>query len=65
METLELLSKREKQVAEHITLGQSQQEIANNLYVCVRTIKFHCGNIYKKMKVKNRKELIHKITHQS
>jgi DNA-binding NarL/FixJ family response regulator len=54
----ECLSKREKQVYSHIIKGESQKDIAKKLYICLRTVKFHCGNIYQKLKVKNKAELI-------
>lgn len=56
-----LLSKRELQVYQHIICGESQKEIADKLYICVRTVKFHSGNIYQKLKVKNKAELIRQI----
>lgn len=56
------LSKRERQVFQHLNSDKTQQEIADQLFVCVRTIKFHCGNIYKKLQVRNRQELRIKLT---
>lgn len=63
METLNksLLSKRENQVLTHIAKGESQRDIAEKLYICVRTVKFHCGNIYQKLAVKNKIELMQKF----
>lgn len=55
------LSKREKEVYSHIIQGRSQKEIADKLYICIRTVKFHCGNIYQKLKVKNKIDLIKQI----
>ncbi|QTH63251.1 response regulator transcription factor [Psychrosphaera ytuae] len=56
-----LLSKREFQVYQHIICGESQKEIADKLFICVRTVKFHSGNIYQKLNVKNKVELIKQI----
>lgn len=56
-----LLSKRENQVLSHIVNGESQKDIAEKLYICVRTVKFHCGNIYQKLAVKNKIELLQKF----
>lgn len=53
----DILSKRENQVLSHILKGESQRDIAEQLFICVRTVKFHCGNIYQKLAVKNRLEL--------
>ncbi|MBE8221782.1 MAG: response regulator transcription factor [Bdellovibrionales bacterium] len=52
------LSQRESEVAELITQGLSNKEIANRLFVTEKTIKFHLTNIYKKMYVKSRSKLI-------
>lgn len=56
-----LLSKRETQVLTHIAKGESQRDIADKLFICVRTVKFHCGNIYQKLAVKNKIELMQKF----
>jgi len=55
---LDKLSTREKQVLDLITTGLSNKEIAKCLFVTEYTVKFHCRNIYSKMQVKNRVELI-------
>ena len=51
------LSEREKEVFELILIGKKNQEIANELFVDISTVKTHINNIYKKTGVKNRKEL--------
>jgi len=63
METMniEQLSNRETQVLQHLIKGQTQQDIADSLFICVRTVKFHCGNIYQKLAVKNKIELLRKL----
>ena len=63
METMniEQLSNRETQVLQHLIKGQTQQDIADSLFICVRTVKFHCGNIYQKLAVKNKIELQRKL----
>jgi LuxR family maltose regulon positive regulatory protein len=52
------LSARESKVLELLAAGLSNQEIADELSVTVRTVKHHSAQIYKKMKVKNRLEAI-------
>lgn len=52
------LSNREATVAELVSKGLSNKEIGNELYVTEKTIKFHLTNIYKKMNVKSRAQLI-------
>jgi len=52
------LSNRESEVAELVTKGLSNKEVANQLLVAEKTVKFHLTNIYKKMNVKSRGQLI-------
>lgn len=52
------LSNREAEVAELVTQGLSNKEVANQLFVTEKTVKFHLTNIYKKMNVKSRAQLI-------
>ncbi|MCS6838000.1 MAG: helix-turn-helix transcriptional regulator [Bdellovibrionaceae bacterium] len=52
------LSNREAEVAELVTRGLSNKEVANQLFVTEKTVKFHLTNIYKKMNVKSRAQLI-------
>lgn len=61
METIEKmcqLSTREKEVLKCIIQGLPNSAIAQELYVTEHTVKFHCKNIYSKLRVKNRVELI-------
>ncbi|MBQ4821867.1 helix-turn-helix transcriptional regulator [Aquimarina sp. MMG016] len=51
------ITEREKNVLELIALGKKNQEIADQLFVDISTIKTHINNIYKKTGLKNRKEL--------
>jgi DNA-binding CsgD family transcriptional regulator len=52
------LSNREAEVAELVVKGLSNKEVANQLFVTEKTVKFHLTNIYKKMSVKSRAQLI-------
>ena len=52
------LSNREAEVAELVTQGLSNREVASQLFVTEKTVKFHLTNIYKKMSVKSRAQLI-------
>lgn len=52
------LSNRESEVAELVTQGLSNREVAEKLFVTEKTVKFHLTNIYKKMNVKSRAQLI-------
>jgi len=52
------LSHRESEVALEVAGGVSNKEVASKLFVTEKTVKFHLTNIYKKMQVKSRTQLI-------
>lgn len=52
------LSKREAEVAELVSKGLSNKEVADKLFVTEKTIKFHLTNIYRKMNITSRTQLI-------
>lgn len=55
------LSEREKEVLDLIAHGLLNKEIAYKLKISVRTVEFHIKNIYEKMGVNNRVEVINII----
>ena len=57
---VEPLSEREIDVLSLISDGSSNQEIAQCLYLSLSTVKWHTGNIYGKLNVKNRTEAVAK-----
>lgn len=52
------LSKRELEVLQLMAKGLSNNEIAENLYVSLSTIKTHVSNIYIKLDVKRRTQAV-------
>tara|TARA_Y100000780_G_C13694331_1_gene420820 strand:- start:3239 stop:3649 length:411 start_codon:yes stop_codon:yes gene_type:complete len=52
------LSNREVEVAELVSKGLANKEVADQLFVTEKTVKFHLTNIYKKMSIKSRSQLI-------
>jgi len=50
------LSKREQEVLGLISLGKTNNDIANTLYISIRTVKFHVSSILAKLNVRNRTE---------
>ncbi len=54
------LTPREKEIVSYIVDGQSYKMIAANLGNSVDTIKFHCKNIYKKLHVNSKSEVVAK-----
>jgi DNA-binding CsgD family transcriptional regulator len=58
---VELLSRREKEVVQLLLHGRSNKQIAFSLGVSERTVEFHLRNIYTKLQVASRVELILKL----
>jgi DNA-binding CsgD family transcriptional regulator len=54
------LSKQEKNIQGLIIAGLSNKEIANELFISLSTVKTHITNIYSKLQVSNRQELLRK-----
>ncbi len=54
------LSRQEKNVKALILQGRSNKEIANELFISLSTVKTHITNIYSKLNVTNRQELLQK-----
>ncbi|MGR5237502.1 LuxR C-terminal-related transcriptional regulator [Vibrio alfacsensis] len=49
-----VLTKREQQIMNFLSMGASNQQIAEQLFVSENTVKTHLHNIFKKIDVKNR-----------
>ncbi|MEK9728102.1 MAG: LuxR C-terminal-related transcriptional regulator, partial [Candidatus Margulisiibacteriota bacterium] len=56
------LSEREGEVFLHILNGKTNKFISENLFIEEGTVKNHLTNIYKKLSVKSRNELMAKFT---
>jgi len=55
--SLALLSKKEKQVAEWVTKGLTNKEVAKELNITDRTVKAHLASIFEKLEVRDRIQL--------
>ena len=55
---IEGLSTRELEVFEHLLSDKSLQQIADDLYITYSSVHFHCKNIYRKLGVANRKQIL-------
>lgn len=51
------LSRAELSVFEKMAAGKTNQEIADELFLSVHTVKKHTGNIFKKLGIKSRNEI--------
>ena len=53
-----ILSERENEVLQMATMGLSNQEIADKLFISLRTVQAHLGHIFNKLKVSSRTEAV-------
>jgi DNA-binding NarL/FixJ family response regulator len=59
----ETLSKREDEVVQLVANGLSNKEIADKLFISVRTVKAHLTSIFSKTGFRDRLELAVKMRH--
>lgn len=59
---IENLTERENQIVACLLKGLTYKMIANELYLSENTIKTHIKNIYSKLEIKNKSELIRKLS---
>ncbi|WP_424962396.1 tetratricopeptide repeat protein [Ekhidna sp.] len=59
------LSEREFEILNLTVSDKTNQEIAEEVFVSVNTVKFHLKNVYEKLGVNNRKEALHLIVGRS
>lgn len=56
------LTNREKEIAELIVKGTRYKEIAKSLFISERTVTTHIQNIFEKIEVSNKIEMLNKLT---
>jgi DNA-binding CsgD family transcriptional regulator len=56
------LSAREMEILNLMIDGKSYKQIEESLHISIHTVKSHVYSLYRKMKVKNRHQLIHMIS---
>lgn len=56
------LSDREFEILGLMVDGKSYKEIENQLFISIHTVKSHVYNLYRKMGINSRHQLIHKLT---
>lgn len=61
----QIFTPRERVILKHITYGQSNKEIAAELYITEKTVKTHITSIFGKMEVQDRTQAaIHALKHR-
>ncbi len=63
-EKLALLSRRERDVLDHLVNGKASREIAILLSISIKTVEFHRANIREKLGVTNLPELLRLVLTQ-
>ena len=56
------ISKREQEIIRLLLDGKSNKQIEETLFISYHTVKNHLYNIYQKLGIKNRYELVHRVT---
>jgi DNA-binding CsgD family transcriptional regulator len=59
------LSEREFEILNLTVTDKTNQEIADEVFVSVNTVKYHLKNVYEKLDVNNRKEALHLLIGQA
>jgi DNA-binding NarL/FixJ family response regulator len=52
------LTKRENEILERVAFGKSNQEVADSLYISIKTVETHKTNILEKLGLRNTAELV-------
>jgi DNA-binding CsgD family transcriptional regulator len=61
----EVLTAQELQVAIAVAEGNSNKEVAAALFISSKTVEYHLGHIYRKLDIRSRTQLAHKMTRAS
>jgi DNA-binding CsgD family transcriptional regulator len=57
----ELLTQAERRVAQAVAAGMSNREVASSLFVSEKTVEFHLHNVYRKLSVRSRTQLVRRL----
>jgi ATP/maltotriose-dependent transcriptional regulator MalT len=55
------ITKRERQIVQKICLGKTNQQVADELFISLQTVKDHTHRIYGKLGVKSRMQLVQRM----
>jgi DNA-binding NarL/FixJ family response regulator len=55
------LTPQEQRLCEQLITGQSYQEVADTLFISINTVRYHVKNLYLKLEVNSRAELVGRL----
>ena len=55
------ITKREKEIVEQICQGKTNQQIADELFISLQTVKDHTHRIYRKIGINSRMNLVQMV----
>jgi DNA-binding NarL/FixJ family response regulator len=58
VESTAQLTAQEREVAGLVARGATNKEVATDLFVSAKTVEFHLSNVYRKLGIRSRTELV-------
>lgn len=58
----EMLSPAERRVVEAVVAGMTNREVAAGLYISEKTVEFHLHNVYRKLNIRSRTQLVRQLS---
>jgi DNA-binding NarL/FixJ family response regulator len=58
LQSSDFISKREKEIVQQICEGKTNQQIADELFISLQTVKDHTHRIYSKIGINSRMKLV-------
>jgi len=55
----------ELRIASAVAEGAANRDVAVRLFVSTKTVEFHLSNIYRKLGIRSRRELIRLVAHRT
>lgn len=63
--TVDRLTSQERQIVLYVADGLTNREIATRIFLSPKTVEYHLGNVYRKLQLRSRTELIRHLARRS